>query len=110
MNDAIFRELRELRAAVLSPHAGLERAGPDLVATGFAVSSARVLQGTTLKARREAVAEAPQAVHGGLRAARVDLARTSLSDAMDRINARRRELAPLVIDQLIGATERRDDA
>lgn len=105
LSDAIFRELRELRDAVLSHRTIAEgTAAAGIVATGLPLSSARVLQGTMLKIRREALTEAPQAVHAGLRAARVDLATMSLSDAVDRINARRRELAPLVLDDLIGAS------
>ena len=99
-NDQVFREFRELREAVLKARPIAEGA----VASGLTLTSARIFQGTTLKIRREALAEAPQTVHAGLRAARVDAAVTSISDAVDRINARRRELAPLVIDDLIGVS------
>lgn len=99
-SDQVLREIRELREAVLKARPIAE----GVAASGLPLSSMRILQGTTLKIRREALTEAPQTVHAGLRAAKVDLATTSISDAVDRINARRRELAPLVIDDLIGAS------
>jgi hypothetical protein len=98
--NQVFREIRELREAVLRARPIAE----GVAASGVPLSSMRILQGTTLKIRREALSEAPQTVHAGLRAAKVDPAATSISDAVDRINARRRELAPLVIDDLIGAS------
>jgi hypothetical protein len=99
-NDQVFREVRELREAVLKARPIAEGA----LASGLSLTSARIFQGTTLKIRPEALTEAPQTVHAGLRAAKVDPAATSISDAVDRINARRRELAPLVIDDLIGVS------
>ncbi|MNJ57726.1 hypothetical protein D3C77_533270 [compost metagenome] len=74
-------------------------------AAGLFAAATRVTSGTTLRVRREALLEAPQAVYSGLRAARVDLTTTAISDAVDRIDARRRELAPLVIDELIGTSQ-----
>jgi hypothetical protein len=99
-NDQLVREVRELRDAVLRSQPVVHGAA----ASGLALSSMRILQGTTLKIGREALTEAPQTVHAGLRAAKVDPVATSISDAIDRINVRRREIAPLVIDDLIGAS------
>ena len=99
IHEAIFREIHALREA-LDVH---RTVAEGVVAAGLTTSPTQILQGTTLRIRREVLAEAPQAVHAGLRAARVDLTTMSLSDAVDRIDARRRELAPLVLDDLTGA-------
>lgn len=104
-SENVLHEIRQLRDAVLSRRTVTE--GPltaSIVADGLPTSSASVVQGTTLKIRREALTEAPQSVHAGLRAVNVDLTTTSISDALDRINARRRELASLVLDDLIGVS------
>jgi hypothetical protein len=99
-SDQVLREVRELRETVLKARLIAEGA----VTSGLSLTSARIFQGTMLKIRPEALTEAPQTVHAGLRAAKVDPAATSISDAVDRINARRRELALLVIDDLIGVS------
>lgn len=99
-SDQLFREFRELRETVLKARPLAEGA----VASGLSLSATRIAQGTTLKIGREALTAAPQTVHAGLRAAKIDPATTSISDAVDRLNVRRRQLAPLVIDDLIGAS------
>lgn len=91
--DSIFRELREIRDAVFSANTPVEGRA------GLAGSTVTVAQGTSLRVRREVLANSSDAVQSGLRSARVDLASSSISDAADRINDRLRELAPQVYAQ-----------